>query len=137
MSEEEKAQLFLGELFDLCRKHCIWLSHEDGHGGFELVDESTEDWLSGANDRRQKINGLILLRALETIGHMNDWDLFTETHFRLPHLEKLEADGLVSSAEADNDKFGRTQKLYTITNAGHDYLSSNTRPTDSEGDAAT
>ncbi|MEY2687977.1 MAG: hypothetical protein RL375_2175 [Pseudomonadota bacterium] len=45
---------FLAEISALCAKHGMWLSHEDGHGQFQIVSESTQDWLEGAADARGK-----------------------------------------------------------------------------------
>lgn len=52
MSEEIRS--FLIEYEELCRKHNITLSHEDGHGAFLIDDfsESNIEWVSQASDDR-------------------------------------------------------------------------------------
>lgn len=44
---------FLDELVALCKKHNLALSHEDGHGAFQVyagMDSFTEEWLLDAAD---------------------------------------------------------------------------------------
>lgn len=46
---EERA--FVSEIVEVCRRHGMWLAHEDQHGAFEIwpSDASTEDWLTSAH----------------------------------------------------------------------------------------
>ena len=39
---------FIEDIIAVCRKHNLWLSHEDEHGSFEVKAESTETWLRDA-----------------------------------------------------------------------------------------
>lgn len=50
--ENEKVDKFLQEIADVCRKHGYSISHEDGHGAFEIEDfsESNVEWLMAAAD---------------------------------------------------------------------------------------
>lgn len=57
--QEERKNLFLEELLALCRKHDVWISHEDDHGGFIFVvgpheaDRAIlEKWISAAELER-------------------------------------------------------------------------------------
>jgi hypothetical protein len=45
-----KIEAFLDEYEALCRKHGLSLSHEDGHGGFEIevFDKHNIDWVRQA-----------------------------------------------------------------------------------------
>ncbi len=52
MQEVQELDKFLEEIVSVCKKHGLWISHEDGHGAFEVVRETTEDWIMGANDAR-------------------------------------------------------------------------------------
>lgn len=47
-----KADAFLREIVQVCEKHGMWLGHEDGHGAFKIVQNSTAEWLSRAYDVR-------------------------------------------------------------------------------------
>lgn len=50
--EAPEIDAFLADVFAVCEKHGMWLSHEDLHGAFEIVTESTKYWLSAASDAR-------------------------------------------------------------------------------------
>ena len=39
-AQKSKARKFLQAVEVLCRKHGCWISHEDGHGGFEMGGNS-------------------------------------------------------------------------------------------------
>lgn len=45
---------FLEEVLMVCRKHGLWLSHEDERGRFEVVSkvDADEGWLLAAADER-------------------------------------------------------------------------------------
>lgn len=45
---------FLADIVAVCRRHGMAISHEDGHGAFEIVNlnESNLDWLDAAHDAR-------------------------------------------------------------------------------------
>jgi hypothetical protein len=45
---------FLADIVEVCKKHSLWLRHEDEKGAFEVDVESTEDWLMVAQDGRGK-----------------------------------------------------------------------------------
>lgn len=36
------------DLIESCKRNGVWLAHEDGHGAFRFMSESTEDWLRQA-----------------------------------------------------------------------------------------
>jgi hypothetical protein len=46
--ENRRVDAFLEDLFDLCEKHGLWLSHEDTHGAFVVTDEDTSEWIADA-----------------------------------------------------------------------------------------
>lgn len=50
--ENEKVDAFLAEVWAVCEKHGLALSHEDAHGAFEVVniDPGYRDWLMAAHD---------------------------------------------------------------------------------------
>lgn len=50
--ENEKIDKFLEEIIAVCRKWGFSISHEDGHGSFEIEDflESNAEWLMSATD---------------------------------------------------------------------------------------
>lgn len=50
--ENEKIDAFLKEVLAVCKKHGFMISHEDGQGGFEVVDfeRGDADWLRNATD---------------------------------------------------------------------------------------
>jgi hypothetical protein len=44
---------FIEEVIAVCQKHGLYISHEDGHGGFVIVNEKADlyfDWLRDASD---------------------------------------------------------------------------------------
>jgi len=45
---------FMDEIAAVCKKHNMSISHEDGHGAFEITafDEGAMDWLRVAHDAR-------------------------------------------------------------------------------------
>lgn len=45
---------FVQDILDLYEKHDLAISHEDGHGAFEIVtaDEFHAEWLANASDKR-------------------------------------------------------------------------------------
>lgn len=54
--ENPAIDAFLEEVIAVCKKHNLSLSHEDGHGAFEVepFDESYSAWLMGAHDASKK-----------------------------------------------------------------------------------
>lgn len=54
--ENDKIDSFLKELWEVCERHRMALSHEDGHGAFEVVsiEDADRDWLMNANDRTRE-----------------------------------------------------------------------------------
>jgi hypothetical protein len=50
--ENKKIDEFLADVIEVCKKHGLSISHEDGHGSFNIVkyDENTVDWLMDASD---------------------------------------------------------------------------------------
>lgn len=53
---DKRIDAFLSDIFDVCRKHHLSISHEDGHGAFEIDDfiESNLKWLENANDNTKE-----------------------------------------------------------------------------------
>lgn len=51
MITKEEAEKFYNEIEEVCRKHNISISHEDGHGGFllETYDDFYMRWLRDTN----------------------------------------------------------------------------------------
>lgn len=49
--EDKRADAFLDELEELCKKHDITISHEDGHGAFilENYDYTLQGWIRAAH----------------------------------------------------------------------------------------
>lgn len=49
---------FLKEIDEICKKHKMSISHEDGHGAFEVVwyNENCTEWLMNAHDGRSYKN---------------------------------------------------------------------------------
>ena len=45
---------FLKDIEDVCLRHNLSITHEDGHGAFqvEMFDEDHMNWLRGAHDNR-------------------------------------------------------------------------------------
>lgn len=50
--EQAQADALITDIVAVCKKHGIWLSHEDGHGGFLISRVPTDDWLEGASIAR-------------------------------------------------------------------------------------
>ena len=52
-SENKKVDDFLNEIKEVCKKHGFSISHEDGHGCFEVEKYSDKniEWLFEAGDR--------------------------------------------------------------------------------------
>ena len=52
--ERPKIDKFLTEIDNVCIKHGLSISHEDGHGAFKIVVYNRRDaeWLQGADDAR-------------------------------------------------------------------------------------
>jgi hypothetical protein len=50
--ENPKIDVFLDEIWAVCERHGMALSHEDGHGAFEVVSIGAADreWLMDARD---------------------------------------------------------------------------------------
>lgn len=53
--ENPKIDAFLAEIWAVCERHGMGLSHEDAHGGFEIVpiEKADRDWLMQATDRTE------------------------------------------------------------------------------------
>lgn len=56
MIENAKIDAFLAELWALCERHGLAISHEDSHGSFEVVsiEDGNRDWLMEATDRTRE-----------------------------------------------------------------------------------
>lgn len=52
--ESPEVDKFISDIVAVCAKHGMWLSHEDLHGAFKVVEETTADWLFDADDSRNK-----------------------------------------------------------------------------------
>jgi len=54
LPSDPRIEAFLGEIEQVCRKHGMTISHEDGGGGFEIegYDDINIDWLRSASDAR-------------------------------------------------------------------------------------
>jgi hypothetical protein len=54
--ESPKVEAFLAEVVEVCKRHGLALSHEDGHGAFEVVDLAAGDldWLMDAFDSTEQ-----------------------------------------------------------------------------------
>lgn len=50
--ENPKIDAFLEEIMEVCKRHGLAISHEDAHGGFEIVPLEQGDlpWLMQARD---------------------------------------------------------------------------------------
>ena len=50
--ENVEIDAFLQEIIAICKKHGYSISHEDGHGAFEIenTDDYNFDWLLNAHD---------------------------------------------------------------------------------------
>ena len=53
-AEAPEVDAFLKEIVVVCKKHGMWLGHEDAHGAFKVVTEPTDDWLMCSHDCRSK-----------------------------------------------------------------------------------
>jgi len=53
--ENKKIDCFLDEIIKVCGKHGLAISHEDGHGAFEVVNIEKGDfkWLKDASDNTE------------------------------------------------------------------------------------
>lgn len=51
--ENPKIDAFLEEIAAVCKRHGLAISHEDAHGGFEIVaiENGNLEWLMQATDR--------------------------------------------------------------------------------------
>lgn len=56
--ENAKIDAFLNELWEVCERHRMALSHEDSHGSFEVVsiEDADRNWLMNASDRTRETN---------------------------------------------------------------------------------
>ena len=56
--EMPRVDAFIEDVVAVCTKHGMSISHEDGHGAFEIedYDESCSDWLRVAHVRSVKAN---------------------------------------------------------------------------------
>jgi hypothetical protein len=48
----DQARALTDELVEACKRHGLWIAHEDNHGGFIFQRTSTEQWLRDATDNR-------------------------------------------------------------------------------------
>jgi hypothetical protein len=50
--ENPKIDAFIEEVIAVCKKHKLSISHEDGHGAFQIddFDERDAEWLREAHD---------------------------------------------------------------------------------------
>ena len=56
-SENQKIDLFLDDIIEVCVKHNLKISHEDYHGAFEIFDLEDDEnfsWLLEAHDGTRK-----------------------------------------------------------------------------------
>ena len=60
LSDEDSA--FIEDVISLCKKHGKSISHEDGHGGFEIeqYDDFYSEWLRNATSQNTKLNKKVL-----------------------------------------------------------------------------
>lgn len=79
MDIEQRKQAFLTDLIAVYRKHGLSLSHEDGHGAFEIeaYDESNVDWVGRAC-------------IAETVGHQADEWIAEQWH----NKDVVQTDGI-------------------------------------------
>ena len=51
-----KVDEFISEILEVCKKRGFSISHEDGHGSFEIVNYSSKnsDWFSWAKDKTEE-----------------------------------------------------------------------------------
>jgi hypothetical protein len=56
ISQRPAVKDFLANVIKVCRRHGFSISHEDGHGAFEIVpfDEGAAEWLACARDETEK-----------------------------------------------------------------------------------
>ena len=56
-----RVDAFIEDVVAVCRKHGMSISHEDGHGAFEIkdYDESCSDWLRCAHVRGVEANSIL------------------------------------------------------------------------------
>lgn len=49
---------FLDDIWEVCKRHQMAISHEDNHGSFEVVtlDEAHRAWLMQASDRTKEVD---------------------------------------------------------------------------------
>ena len=52
--DEPSTSPFLNDIIAVCKKHNLWLSHEDQQGAFAVVTEPTQEWLEAATDARDR-----------------------------------------------------------------------------------
>lgn len=46
IDDTPRTDAFIEDILAVCRKHKLWISHEDGHGAFEITgDEEDSDYL--------------------------------------------------------------------------------------------
>ena len=65
-TENPAVDAFLSEVAKVCKRHGFAISHEDGHGAFEVVDfeSGDEDWLAAAHDRTEsKLGDMLVSRS--------------------------------------------------------------------------
>lgn len=58
---ESEALMLMEAIISVCRDHGLWLSHEDGHGGFLVQRGTTENWLRSARPSRFETPDALLL----------------------------------------------------------------------------
>jgi len=65
---EADALALTDEIVAVCKRHGLWIAHEDDHGGFIFQRASTEEWLREAtNPEWSKFP-----RAADWYGSIND-----------------------------------------------------------------
>jgi hypothetical protein len=71
---EDNVEAFLIEIVEVCRKHGFSISHEDGHGAFQVVplDEANVEWLLNASIEMPGRPLFPLAAAADVTGGRND-----------------------------------------------------------------
>ena len=54
--DNPKIDAFLAEIWEVCQRHGLAISHEDGNGSFDVVaiEEMYREWLMQAHDQTTK-----------------------------------------------------------------------------------
>jgi len=52
---QDAATALMRDIVEVCRKHGLWLGHEDDYGAFLVRINSTEEWLMAAHFDRHEV----------------------------------------------------------------------------------